>query len=64
MKALLDHGIPRGLSKEAVELTKTQGRFTVFALVDALTRLTQRVQFAGDRVELDHKVAGLLGLAA
>ena len=64
LKSLLDHGIPRGLSKEAVELTKTQGRFTVFALVDALTRLTQRVQFAGDRVELDHKAAALLALAA
>lgn len=62
LKALLDHGIPRGLGKEAVNLA--QGRFTVFAMVDALTRLTQRVQFAGDRAELDQKAAGLLALAA
>jgi len=64
LKSLLSHGIPRGLGKEAIELTRTQSRFTVFALVDALTRLTQRVQFAGDRVELDHKAAALLALAA
>lgn len=62
LKAILEHGIPRGLAKEAVDLA--QGRFTVFAMVDALTRLTQRVQFAGDRAELDQKAAALLALAA
>lgn len=62
-KTLLAHGIPRGLGNEALEIAKTQGRFTIFSIVDALTRLTQKVQFVGDRVELDAKVAGLLALA-
>lgn len=62
-KALLEHGIPRGLIKEALEIAQARGRFTVFAIVDALTKLTQKVQFAGDRVELDQKVATLLALA-
>lgn len=62
-KALLEHGVPRGLAKDALEIAKTQGRFTIFSIVDALTRLTQKVQYAGDRVELDEKVATLLALA-
>ena len=61
---LAREGIPRGISKQALEIAKTQGGFTIFSLVDALTRLTQQVQFAGDRVELDVKVASLLALAA
>jgi len=35
----------------------------VFAIVDALTKLTQKMPFAGDRVELDQKAASLLALA-
>jgi hypothetical protein len=33
-------------------------------LVDALTRPSHKVQFAGDRVALDQKVGALLTLAA
>ncbi|MDZ4779479.1 MAG: DUF932 domain-containing protein [Planctomycetia bacterium] len=62
-KALLAHGIPRGLAKEALDIAQIQGRFTVFAIVDALTKLTQKMPFAGDRVELDQKAASLLALA-
>lgn len=62
LKALYAGGIPRQLAKQAVELAQTQGRFTVFALVDALTRLTQRAEFVGERVELDQKAAALLSL--
>ena len=40
-----------------------QGGFTIFALVDALTKLSQRVQLAGDRTELDMKIGQLLNLA-
>jgi hypothetical protein len=63
LKVLNREGIPRGLSKQALELAKENGAFTIFSLVDALTRLTQQVQFAGDRVALDAKVASLLALA-
>ena len=38
-----------------------QGRFTIFAMVDALTRMAGEVTFAGERAELDQKAAGLQG---
>jgi hypothetical protein len=63
-KNLQKHGIPRTLAKRALEIAKQQGAFTIFSLVDALTRETQTVRYAGDRTELDQKVASLLALAA
>lgn len=63
-KVLFKHGIPRDFAKQALELAEVQGRFTVFTLVDALTRVSGRYQNAGDRLELDEKAAGLLALAA
>jgi hypothetical protein len=63
-KELGRHGIPRNLGQKAIEIAREHGRFTIFALVDALTRLTQKAVFVGDRTEADEKVAGLLALAA
>ena len=63
MKKLAEHGISRSLAKQATELAATQGRFTIFSLVDALTRLTGKVQWIGDRTEADQKAASLLALA-
>lgn len=62
-KPLISAGIPRALIKEALELAQQQGGFTIFAVVDALTRLSQKVVYAGDRVELDSKIGALLALA-
>jgi hypothetical protein len=62
-KELGKHGIPQHYIKDALEIARAQGGFTIFALVDALTRLTQRVTFAADRAEADYKVAQLLSLA-
>ena len=64
LKSLVENGIPRGLALEALELAKQQGRFTIFSLVDALTRATQKCRFAGERAEADAKVSALLALAA
>lgn len=64
IKELTKNGIPRGLAAKAMEIARQQGRFTIYALVDALTRLTQQVKFIGDRTESDHKVAALLSLVA
>lgn len=64
VKELLKNGIPRGLAAKAMEIARQQGRFTVFSLVDALTRLTQKSKYIGDRTESDHKVAALLSLVA
>ena len=63
-KELLKNGIPRHLAQDAIAIARQQGRFTIFSLVDALTRLTQRSKFIGDRTEADAKVAALLALAA
>ena len=61
-KRLGTEGIPRSLIKDAMEIAQKQGGFTIFALVDALTKLSQRVQLAGDRTELDTKIGRLLNL--
>jgi len=56
MKALAKHGVSRGLAKQAVE-SVAGGRFTIFALVDALTRLARQVEYAGDRTVVDAPAA-------
>lgn len=62
-KRLGQEGFPRGMIKEALEIAQQQGAFTIFALVDALTRLSRKVQLAGDRMELDSKIGQRLSLA-
>jgi len=64
LKALSRHGFPRGLAKTAVEIAAEQGRLTVFAVVDALTRLAGRIENAGERTEADGKAASLLQLVS
>lgn len=56
-------GHPRTLAAKAVELAHGQG-FTIFSVVDALTRLAQEIPYAGERTEADQRAASLLGLAA
>ena len=63
LKNLQKHGIPRGAAKEALKLAEQQGRFTIFSLVDALTRLSGSMEYAGDRFEADSRSAQLLELA-
>jgi hypothetical protein len=63
-KTLSQVGISRVLGKQAIELAQEKGRFTIFAMVDALTRIAGRIANAGDRVEVDHKAGQLLALAA
>jgi len=64
MKVLLQHGISRNWAKQALEIAQEQGRFTIFAMVDALTRMAGELKFAGERADADQKAAGLLTLAA
>jgi hypothetical protein len=63
-KVLARHGVPRDLGQRALKLAEKAGRFTIFSVVDALTRLAGEYQYAGDRMELDQKSSGLLALAA
>lgn len=61
---LTKEGIPRRAIKAAMEIARQQGAFTIFSVVDALTRVSQQVQNAGDRTALDTKIGQLLALAA
>ena len=61
--ALSGTGISRTLGRKAVELAAKQGRFTLFSVVDALTRLSGQIQNAGDRTEADARAGKLLSLA-
>lgn len=63
-KLLTKHGIPRDLGNKALRLAEEAGQFTVFTVVDALTRIAGEYQFAGDRVEIDAKAGSLMALAA
>jgi hypothetical protein len=64
MKVLSGHGITRHFAKRALECAATQGRFTIFSVVDALTRMAGEVKNAGHRAEMDQRASGLLKLAA
>ncbi|MEK6703811.1 MAG: DUF932 domain-containing protein [Planctomycetota bacterium] len=60
---LSKHGIGRAIAKEALEIARTNGRFTIFSVVDALTRIAGRMQYAGDRTDVDQSASSLLALA-
>ena len=62
-KVLAREGVPRNLAKKALEIAREQGRLTIFAIVDALTRLCREMENAGDRTAADQKVSRLLELA-
>jgi hypothetical protein len=62
-KVLSQNGIVRGLAKEAIGIAQEKGRFTIFAMVDALTRIAGRMVNAGERLGVDQKAAQLLALA-
>jgi hypothetical protein len=63
MKALVKNGLSRNFAKQALEQIPGD-KFTIFAIVDALTRLAGQVEYAGDRTALDVQAASLLALAA
>lgn len=63
LKLLAKQGITRTLAKEALEVARTHGAFTIFAVVDALTRISGKLANAGERSEVDQKASALLSLA-
>lgn len=46
-----------------MQLAGEQTPYTVFGVVDALTRIAGRYENAGDRLVVDQKAASLLSLA-
>lgn len=63
-KALAKEKIPRSTIKSAMEIARQHGAFTIWALVDALTRVAREQGNAGDRTEADAKASKLLALVA
>jgi len=63
LKVLAKQGITRTLAKEALEVARAHGAFTIFAVVDALTRVSGKLANAGERSEVDQKASALLSLA-
>lgn len=63
LKVLHRRGIRRKLAKEAVEIAKEKGALSIFAVIDALTRLAGQQSNAGDRLDTDLKASALLDLA-
>ena len=61
LKVLNERGITKKLAKEALEIARQRGGFTIFALVDALTRISGKLANAGDRSEADAKASALPG---
>ncbi len=64
LKSLAKHGVGKALAKEALEVARRNGRFTIFALVDAITRIGARTINAGDRTEIDAVAGPLLAAIA
>lgn len=62
LKTLVKQGFSRELSARAIQLAGSD-RLTVFSAVDALTRLSQDLSYAGDRTDLDQRASSLLALA-
>jgi len=63
LQVLGKQGITQSLAKQALELARGQGRFTIFSVVDALTRIAGELKHAGDRVTADQKASRLLEMA-
>ena len=63
LKFLNERGITRKLAKEALEVARQRGGFTIFALVDAHTRTSRKLANEGERSAVDQKASALLSLA-
>lgn len=63
-QVLGNRGIRKRLAARALELASENGAFTVFTLVDALTRLSQQRENAGERLEIDQAAGALLSSVA
>jgi len=62
IEKLQQQGFRRSLAKEALQIAQQSGGFTVFSVVDALTRMAGRITNAGERVEADSKAGELLAV--
>lgn len=63
LKTLLKNGLTKNVATEAMKIASDHGEFTIFSIVDALTRMAGKIPNAGERTELDLKAASFLDLA-
>ena len=63
LQHVLQHGVSRSVAKKALEIATQEGRLTIFALVDAITRVTGKFEYIGSRNDADQKAGSLLDLA-
>ena len=56
-------GFTQTLGKKAIEMARKQGRLSIFAVVDALTRLAGEMKNCGERTAVDIRAGQLLALA-
>ncbi len=54
-KQLAKHGVSSRLAEQVVQVAEQQASFSVFGIVDAMTRLAGRYENAGDRLLVDQK---------
>jgi hypothetical protein len=64
LEVLGRNGVRRALAQRAVEQARHYGSFTIFAVLDALTRLSQEIPYAGERAAADAAASRLLDLVA
>lgn len=64
IEVLRKQGIQKAVANQALKIAQQQGKFTIFAFVDALTRLAGEERNAGERTEADARGSSLLALAA
>ena len=62
-KLLGKHGVSSRLAEQVVQIAGQRTPYTLFGVVDALTRIAGRYENAGDRLVVDQKAASLLSLA-
>jgi len=62
-KALAKTGVGQRLTRQAIELARQQGRFTIFTVLDAVTRIAGKIANAGERAKIDQQAGSLLELA-
>ena len=63
-KEVCKSSIPRSVAQQAVEIAREKGRFSIWSIVDALTRLAQKHENAGDRTEADQRASRFLSLVS
>jgi hypothetical protein len=59
---LTDAKFTRTFATRAIEIARTSGRLTIWAMVNALTQLARESKYAGSRAEIDQRASSLLNL--